>query len=298
MKYQSGSAFRRALEERLRSQSLQTGIPLLRLRKTVAFERFLARLFQAFPDTWMLKGGLALQLHLGNQTRTTKDVDLLTLDRPEDVHASLREVGKLDLGDYFAFIIARPSDDQQPQGIGGIRYPVQSMLDDRTFERFHLDVGVGDPVLESAEYKTMPDLLSFAGIPPTRVPCYPVSQQIAEKFHAYTRPRGFGENSRVKDFVDMYLLAKTSSLESSVLHQALQATFAYGDTHPLPVHVPSPPEEWQRLFHKSMKEISGHSATLENAYQVLSTLLDPVLASTPPAIWIPEELRWQGEDHG
>lgn len=297
MKYQSGSAFRHALEERLRSHSLQTGIPLLRLRKTVAFERFLARLFQVFPDTWMLKGGLALQLHLGSQTRTTKDVDLLTLDSPEDVHASLQDVGKLDIGDYFAFIIARPSDGKQ-QRIGGIRYPGQSMLDDRTFERFHLDVGVGDPVLESAEYKTMPALLSFAGIPPTRVPCYPVSQQVAEKFHAYTRPRGFGENSRVKDFVDMYLLAQTSSLEGSVLLQALQATFAYGDTHPLPAHVPSPPEEWQRPFQKSMKEISGHSAILEDAYQILSTLLDPVLADASPAIWVPEELRWQGEDHG
>jgi predicted nucleotidyltransferase component of viral defense system len=297
MKYQSGSAFRRALEERLRSLSLQTGVPLVRLRKTVAFERFLARLFQAFPDTWMLKGGLALQLHLGSQTRTTKDVDLLTVDASENVYAGLQQVGRLDLGDYFSFTIAR-SSERQPQKAGGTRYAVQSLLDDRTFERFHLDVGVGDPVLENVEYKTMPDLLDFAGIPSTRVPCYPVSQQIAEKFHAYTRPRNFGENSRVKDFVDMYLLALTSSLDSSILLQALQATFAYSNTHPLPEQVPAPPEEWGRLFRRSVKDITARDVTLEEAHRVLSTLLNPILGGMSSASWLPGELRWQGDDYG
>lgn len=41
MKYLSGGAFRRALEDRLRSMSIQRGIPLVRLRKMVAFDRFL-----------------------------------------------------------------------------------------------------------------------------------------------------------------------------------------------------------------------------------------------------------------
>ena len=71
MKYDSGSAFRRALEDRLRTHSLHSGIPLLRLRKMVAFDRFLARLLQHQPEGWILKGGLALQLRLGTETRTT-----------------------------------------------------------------------------------------------------------------------------------------------------------------------------------------------------------------------------------
>jgi hypothetical protein len=62
MKYQTGGAFRRALEQRLYNQSLQTGVPLARLRKMVTFDRFLARLFRSQPDDWVVKGGLALQL--------------------------------------------------------------------------------------------------------------------------------------------------------------------------------------------------------------------------------------------
>lgn len=73
MTYESGASFRRALEDRLRVISLQTGVPLVRLRKMVIFDRFLARLPQDQPDAWVVKGGLALQLRLPNRARTTKD---------------------------------------------------------------------------------------------------------------------------------------------------------------------------------------------------------------------------------
>lgn len=59
--YQTGATFRRALEDRLLAQSHQTTVSLVRLRKLVAFDRFLARLIQAQPGAWILKGGLALK---------------------------------------------------------------------------------------------------------------------------------------------------------------------------------------------------------------------------------------------
>jgi len=39
MKYESSAAFRRALEDRLRAQSITSGMPLVRLRKMVVFGR-------------------------------------------------------------------------------------------------------------------------------------------------------------------------------------------------------------------------------------------------------------------
>lgn len=77
MKYGSGAAFRRALEDRLRKQSFHSGVPLTRMRKMIAFDRFLARLLREKPEEWVVKGGLALQLRLGERARTTKDIDLL-----------------------------------------------------------------------------------------------------------------------------------------------------------------------------------------------------------------------------
>ena len=70
MKYASPQAFRQALEERLRRDYPHHRIP--RLRKMIAFERFVARL----NEDWVLKGGYALQLRT-EQARTTQDIDLL-----------------------------------------------------------------------------------------------------------------------------------------------------------------------------------------------------------------------------
>ena len=100
MEYDSGAAFRRALEDRLRTMSLETGIPLIRLRKMVAFDRFLSRLFFHGSEQWVVKGGFALQLRLGASARTTKDIDLLVMDETQKIYPHLRDAGAIELGDW------------------------------------------------------------------------------------------------------------------------------------------------------------------------------------------------------
>jgi len=97
VKYKTSAAFRRALEERFRQQSLEGGQPLTRLRKMVAFDRFLARLAKKEPEAWIVKGGFALQLRLGTRARTTKDIDVSLTNRwtHEKTTAHLRAVASL-----------------------------------------------------------------------------------------------------------------------------------------------------------------------------------------------------------
>jgi hypothetical protein len=45
--------------------AITTKLPVMRLRKRVAFERFLAKLGAAEPGNWVLKGAFALELRLG-----------------------------------------------------------------------------------------------------------------------------------------------------------------------------------------------------------------------------------------
>jgi len=59
--YATAGAFRRALEERLKSMSQTEQIDINRLRRQVSFDRLLARLFQEDPAPWVLKGGYALE---------------------------------------------------------------------------------------------------------------------------------------------------------------------------------------------------------------------------------------------
>jgi len=60
--YATAGAFRRALEERLKKESLADQIDPNRLRRQVSFDRLLARLFREESAPWVLKGGYALEL--------------------------------------------------------------------------------------------------------------------------------------------------------------------------------------------------------------------------------------------
>lgn len=102
MRYKSAKGFRAALEERLKSQAIEDQIEVGRLRKRVTFERFLARLHTVAPDQWFLKGGFALELRLGNVSRTTKDIDV-DWSLPEDEAVeTLLDAANADLGDFFS----------------------------------------------------------------------------------------------------------------------------------------------------------------------------------------------------
>lgn len=198
-------------------------------------------MIQYQPDQWVVKGGLALQLRLRDRARTTKDIDMSVIAPSQVIYPALKSVGALDLGDWFSFVVAQPTRPT-PGDFGGVRHQIQTLLDGRTFESFHADVGIGDPMIEAADYLTTLPILEFAGLEPTRVPCYPLTQQIAEKLHAYTRPRGLGEPSRVKDSVDILLLAELGEIKGEGLVRAIQATFQFAGTHPIPASVPPPPK--------------------------------------------------------
>jgi hypothetical protein len=257
----------------------------------VAFDRFLARLVQLQPDRWVLKGGFAIQLRLVDKARTTKDIDLLALAELPEVLLLLRNAGGSDLGDWFRFEVA-PGEDLVPDAPGGSRFHVRSLLDGRTFEEFHIDVGIGDPVIDPFDQLAGLSLLDFAGLQPTMIPCYPITQQIAEKVHALTRPHLSGESSRVKDFVDILLLAGLEKIDAGRLIHAIQATFDARKTHSLPGEIPDPPTEWSRPFQKLAAEVSLSCPTLADANTALKRFLNPLLSGERIRQWDPDCWSW------
>lgn len=287
MKYNSGVAFRQALEERLRQQSLETGMHLVRLRKMAAFERILARLAAVQPEAWILKGGLALQVRVGLRARTTQDVDLLLRKDAarEEIHALLVLSCRLESGDWFAYEIARPPTEH-------LRFPVRALLDGRPFETFHIDVAMGDPLVEPPETLLFPSTFAFAELPPVAFPAYPVSQQIAEKVHACTRLYLTGESSRIKDLVDILLLAQHGTLHSETLHQAVESTFQTRATHPLPEAFPVLSNTWVKQF-QHLADQTGLDLTLEQAADALKRFLDPILQNRAAGSWQPVLWEWK-----
>jgi hypothetical protein len=295
MRYETPAGFRQALDQRLLDRSRRTGESLVRLRKSVAFDRLLARLTAAAPGRWVLKGALALDFRLAGRGRTTKDLDLVRGDDEESATTDLLAAQTIDLRDSFVFSVEKVG---RPEHAGGdaVRYRVRAELAGRLFEDVLVDVGFSDPLGWQPERLRGPDLLSFADIEPVEVPALPLEQQVAEKVHAYTGTYGDGgPSSRVKDLVDLVLVKTSMTLEAARLRQALDVTFESRGRQSLPSSLPPPPPDWAAAFRKYAVEV-GIDADVRVGYSEATALLDPVLSGLAKGRWDPKRGQWSALD--
>lgn len=276
-RFDSAGAFRQSLEMRLNDLSRSKGMSLERLRRQVAFERLLARLFLDTDPIWLLKGGYALELWLKGAARATMDIDLsipyekLVLINHKyslaDVREALQDAAEMDIGDWFEFRISKAVIELDGAPYGGSRFKVEALLDGRLFTPFKLDVGLGDAVVGEPEWHIGNEHLSFAGIPAARIALIPRAQQFAEKLHAYTHPRDGKVSSRPKDLLDMVLLIDDGLLPDSILICSVNECFARRQSHDVPVGLPEPPEDWLAPFNRLLDEIGLGEISLAKAFR-------------------------------
>lgn len=290
MRYGSASAFRTALETRLLEHSRRSGLSLVRLRKSVVFSRLLARLLAVAPDRWVLKGGLAMDYRFGTRVRTTKDMDLASIGDEEVAAEDLIAAQGVALGDFFNFEINRTGQLDEMDGALAVRYHVRCLLAGRLFEEVVIDVGFDLPGGWDPEVVEGPDLLGFADIDPVEAPTLPLELQVAEKVHAYTRSYGDSgaRSTRVKDLIDLVLVASAATLDAATLARALKETFEHRDQHEVPTRLPEPPAQWATPYRVLAREVEL-PPSLTNAFAAASAMLDPVLTGTVT------DGRW---DHG
>ncbi|MGH2531572.1 MAG: nucleotidyl transferase AbiEii/AbiGii toxin family protein [Thermomicrobiales bacterium] len=287
MRYATATAFRAALEQRLNTAARQDQRALGRLRKMVVFDRLLARLLVVAPDRWIVKGGLALDLRLGDRARTTRDLDLARQDSEEAATTDLIAAQSLDLGDFFTFEIERQGKMDPDLEGAAVRYHVTAGLDGRRFEDAIIDVGFGDPLVGTPDRLHGPDFFGFAGFEPIEVPALPLEQHLAEKVHAYTRTFG-GQHpsSRVKDLIDLVLIRSAADFEAGRLRHALDVTFTARGTHAIPAALPSPPSSWATVYRRLATEV-GLEPDLATGHRLAADFLDPVLSGEPE-----DDARW------
>jgi predicted nucleotidyltransferase component of viral defense system len=294
VRYETANAFRTALEQRLKNEAQATGVALLRLRKRVAFERFLARLATSESSGWVLKGAFALELRLGLRARTTKDIDLGRADDEEAATEHLNAAADMDLGDFFDFEVRRTPALDAATGFHAVRYTVRANLDGRRFEQFPVDVAFSEAMPIQAEPLFGANSLEFADVAELQLPVISLEQHVAEKLHAYTGTFGQDkrESTRVKDLVDLVLIGESAEIDAKRLHQALATTFAQRGLQSLPSAMPSPPSSWARPYAVLAREV-GIVVEVEAGHTAAARVLDPVLQSEAVGHWDPIARRWR-----
>lgn len=292
MRYRDATAFRQALEQRLNARAAGDGARLARDRKRVAFDRLLARLTEAAPNRWLLKGGFALDLRLADRARATRDVDIDWQASEEELLDILIEAAAIRADDHFTFRIERTATP--PERLGGShRFRTNVDLAGRLFETFLLDVGLRSDPLSEYDTLTTPDLLSFADIDPVNVPAISLEQHIAEKLHAYTRRYANDQpSSRAKDLIDIILMSELGPFEFDRLREVIVRVFDARATHELPASMPAPPREWARPYRALADEVELDPDPAVGR-RLVAAFLDPVLtAERGLAYWNAEALEW------
>ena len=277
MTYETPRALRMALEQRLQSRSIATGVALDRLRRRVIFERVVTRLQVAQPEVWVLKGGMALEVRLRDDARLTKDIDLELRDEvadAADLHSRVTDALSLDqIGDGFVLTPGLPSrlteDDQETPTW---RLSVAARLAGKPFGGLKLDIAPRTPGLTATDRVALPNSLDFAGVSTPIIAIIPVRRHAAEKFHAMLKDFGDRENTRVRDLVDLVILIERELLQPSAVAQAVVEVWSERDGVDPPIELPRLPVGWPERYEALAAEHGLGAASFPAAFALVAAL--------------------------
>ncbi len=246
-------------------------------------ERILYRLSQsAHADHFLLKGALLFTLWYDMPHRTTRDADLLGFGDSdiESIAQTFRDIASVEVDDGITFDPASVivEEIRKDAGYAGARVLISGEVA-KARCKTQIDIGFGDAVTPGPVHAVYPVLI--ADLPAPRLRTYPVYTVISEKLHAIAL-LGM-TNSRLKDYLDLWVLLDREALNANTLARAIAATFARrGMAVPatLPVGLTdefstdsSRQAMWQALLNK-------HEITMISLFEVvteLRTKLQPAL---------------------
>lgn len=200
---------------------------------------------------WVVKGGMAVELRIGDSARMTND--LAPNFRPET-----EQTGEADehlvaalstdpTGDGFVFVVSEPTAlEADEAGRPGWRFSIAADLAGCNFATVLVDVVARSDEMCGTEMIPVASLLSFAGFNDFEVEATDVPQQFAEKFHAITRPWHDRDNTRVKDLADVIAFI-SGGLDPASAMKSTRHVFSIRATHPIPQVLPDPPLFWRGL---------------------------------------------------
>ena len=141
-----------------------------------------------------------------------------------------------------------------------------------------LDIGFGDVVHPAADERDYPTILAF---PAPRLRMYPRETLVAEKFEAMVFLGTL--NSRMKDFFDIWLLARQFDFVGAELARAIAKTFGNRNTQiesePVALTVTfttaeNTQKQWAAFVKRS--QLPSAPGTLEEIREPLRQFLEPV----------------------
>ena len=209
---------------KLRNKAKASDISYQQCLQLFVQEEFLRKLSKSgYEDNLILKGGLFIYTLTNFESRATIDVDFLlraASNSIEDVKELINKVINTPTGNDYIAMTAKGFEEISPQRkYHGISAQIIAQIKNVRVP-FNVDIGVGDIIVPCAEERAINTQLPDFEAPVIKT--YSLESTIAEKFDAILQR--FELTGRMKDFYDVYYLARTFDFDGAKLQTAIFET--------------------------------------------------------------------------
>ncbi len=225
-----------SVRQRILDRARKGRRPFNELLQYYAIERFLYRFsLSDHSDKFVLKGALMLRVWGSPGIRPTMNIDMLgiTSNEESEIIKQIQDIFTVDVepdGLVFDPDSIRSEKITEDADYKGIRIRFHGNLD-KAIIHMQVDIGFGDAVHPGPEMHEFPTLLEF---PAPFLNCYSLESSIAEKLEAMVKLGIL--NSRMKDFYDIWLMARLFDFDKGSLTEAIRQTFKRRGT-PIPLEI-------------------------------------------------------------
>lgn len=222
----------KSVRDRLLNVSKDSHVPYQTLLTRFFQERLLYRISQTqYKEHFLLKGGALLFAYEKFSARPTLDIDFLgenISNDGENIRHAFQNICSIDYPDdgvRFGTDQIAYRNITEFKEYHGIRLTVPVFMDTIS-QVLSMDIGFGDVVTPSPVDLDYPCILD--SLPAPHIKAYSLETVIAEKMQAVV-DLGY-ENSRMKDFYDLFKLMNEKRFDAAVLQEAIANTFNHRKT--------------------------------------------------------------------
>lgn len=277
---------------KLKTKAKASGISYQQCLQLFFQEEFLRRLSKSgYVEFLVLKGGLFIYTLTNFESRATIDVDFLLRhwsNSTDDVQKMIEDIIGTPTGNDYIQMTAKGIEEISPQRkYRGVSTQIIGKIKNVRVP-FNIDIGVGDVIVPKAEKRKIITQLPDFEVPEIRT--YSLESTIAEKFDAILQR--FELTGRMKDFYDIYYLARTFDFDGAKLQTAIFETLQnrgtpYEKNSFKRVVQLADDEDMQKKWKYFLKNIKNESLAFSVVVGEIQKFLEPVFDA------IAEEMEWQ-----
>lgn len=212
------------LKAKIKNISKEKNISAQLVLQNYMMERFIERIaLSDFQDKMIIKGGLLISSIVGLDSRATMDIDMTLKGKPVNesfILDYINEISRININDEVKFDVVSITEIREMDDYFGFRVSLVAGIGSMKIP-LKIDITTGDKIIPSEISYEYPLMFENRSI---KIKAYNLETILSEKIETIIS-RG-NQNTRMRDFYDVYILLKLKSknIDYNILRLAIEET--------------------------------------------------------------------------